>query len=84
MSINPGYRLVMEGTGVVIGHLPNNTPSLNRDDEIDFGPAGGATVTYKVEQVRYIVEYNVVGHPSAPDSYSAYGRTDLVVSVVTP
>lgn len=82
MSFVPGYRLLAEGSEVLIGFLPNNTPALNKNDEVVYGSAGGPSITYKVEKVRFVAEYMIIGTQEAPDSYSVYGRTDLIVSVV--
>ena len=81
MSINPGSRLLTEGTEVLIGHLLNNTPALNKNDEVWYGPVGGSPIKYKVELVRYVVEYSIEGNPESPDLYSVYGRTDYIVSI---
>ena len=82
MSITSGYRLLAEGSETLIGHLPNNVPSLNEGNEIVYGPAGGPSVAYVIEKIRYVVEYEVVGNEEAPDAYSVYGMTDLIVSEV--
>ena len=60
----------------MFSNLPNSA-SLGGKVTGVYGPEG-APVTYKVKTVRYVAEYAV----EAPDSYSVYGRTDLIVSVV--
>ena len=84
MALDPGVRLIAEGSGALIGHLPQYAPVLSTNDEVVYGPAGGTAVTYKIEKVRYVTEYSIVGNPEAVDRYSVYGRTDLIVSVVVP
>ncbi len=82
MSFIPGVKLVEEGSGNLIGHLPSDAGGLGVNNEVVYTQVGGASVTYKIEKVVYYAEYKVVGNPEAPDSYSVYGRTELIVSVV--
>jgi hypothetical protein len=82
VHLDPSVRLLAEGSEEFIGQLPLGTSGLSIDDEIVYGPSGGPSVTYKIEKIRYVVEYDVVPNAQAPDSYSSYGRTDLIVSVV--
>ena len=82
-DIDPGVRLLAEGSEDFIGHLPSNAPALNNGDTVVFGPSGGTMVTYKIEAVRYVAEYSLVeSDPTSIDRYAVYGRTDYIVSVV--
>jgi len=81
--VSPSVRLIAEGSGDLIGHLPNDAPALATDDEVLYEHTSGSpAVTYKIEKVLYVAEYANVTNPVAPDSYSVYGRTDYIVSVV--
>ena len=77
MSIDPGVRLVAEGSGDFIGLLPATASTRQKNDEVVYG-----AVTYKIESIQYVAEYSTVGNPEAPDLYDVHGRTDLIVSVV--
>ncbi len=81
MSFTPGIRLVAEGSGDLIGRLPSDAGVLGVNSEVVYTEIGGASVTYKVEKVVYYAEYDTTSNPEAPDSYSVYGRTDLIVSI---
>lgn len=80
-DINPGVRLLEEGSGDLIGLLPPSAAGLSKNDEVVYGPSGEAGVTYKIEKVRFVSEYGNVGDPGAT-RYTVYGRTDLIVSEV--
>ena len=80
-DINPGVRLLEEGSGDLIGLLPGSV-HLAMNDQVEYGPSDGVRVLYKVEKVRYVCEYFVTGNPVSPDAHSVYGRIDVYVSVV--
>jgi len=82
MTINPGVWLIMEDTGDLIARLPATTPA--HLDEVVLSGNGDPEVTYKVEKVRYVCEYENLVAPGTLDTYEVHGRTDLLVSVVTP
>jgi len=82
MSINPGVRVLAEGTETLIAELPINAPSLAANDSIIISEVGSSAISYKIEAVRYYVEFSNLIIPELPDSYSVYGRTDLIVSVI--
>jgi hypothetical protein len=77
-----GVRILAEGTEEIIGYLPRTAEHLSEGNEIVYGLVDGPTVTYKVEKVRYVSEYKVVSYETGHDSYSVYGQTDYIVSVV--
>jgi len=77
-------RLLEEDTGDLIAELPSNAPILSANDEIILWEVGEDAITYKVEKVQYNVEYSNLAVPALPTSYSVYGRTDYIVSVVLP
>jgi len=82
-DVDPGVRLIAEGSGDLIGLLPGDACSLAPNDEVVYGLVGEAAVTYKVEKVQYVAEHTSVSDPPNPDRYSVYGMTDLIVSVVS-
>ena len=81
MPINPGVRLVAEGSGDFILDLPNAAPSLAVNDEVVTTPDGGSPTTYKIEKVRYVVDYSTHEGTGLPPTQNVVGRTELVVSV---
>ena len=84
MSINPGVRLVAEGSGDLIAEIPDSAYSLVPDAEVVLTENEGSPTVYKVEKQRYYADINTHIVAGQPDSISTYGRTDLIVSVVTP
>lgn len=79
-DVDPGVRLIAEGSGDLIGLLPWDACSLSPDTEVVYGAPDDDVVTYKIEKVRYVTEHRIGENPG--DTYSVYGRTDLIVSVV--
>ena len=82
MALQPGVRLVLQSSGAFIGYLPTSAASLGVDAVVTYQEVGGSSVDYRVQRVQYVAEHSTVANPVSPDSYSVYGRTDLLVSVV--
>ena len=82
MSINAKVRLVAEDTGDLIQDLGNATPYLSVNDEVVLSEDGGASTTYKVEKLQYVVDVGNHGTEFSPPKYSLETRVDIVVSVV--
>lgn len=81
--VSPGVRLIAEGSETLIGSLPNDAPKLSKNDEVVYGKSESSLITYKIQKVRYVAEYSNTTNPGIPNSYSVYGRLDLIVSVVS-
>ena len=79
--MQPEVRLVEEGSGDVVGHLPLSSPSLAQGDEILWA-SNGDTRTYKIEKVQYCAEQTEINNPDDGTRYAVYGRTDYIVSEV--
>ena len=80
--VDHGVWLVLQSSGAVIGQLPSGAASLGVDAVISYEEVGGSSVDYRVQRVQYVAQHSTATHPDGPDSYSVYGRIDLLVSVV--
>jgi len=77
--MQPEVRVVDEA-GEVLGFLPLDAPSLNKNDEIVLTNDG--ETTFKVKMLRYRVQHTVVSSEGAPDTHSLYGRLDYIVEAL--
>lgn len=82
MSLDPNVRLLDQDSGDLIIYLPADAPTLGPDDTIIVNEVGGGPISYTVEAVNYICEYETLGTPGLPDEYEVHGRIDYIVSEI--
>jgi len=82
MSLSPAIRIIAEGSGDLIKEIPPISSVPVVDDEIVLSADGGASTTYKVEKVQYILDVVAYSGESAPTNYGVSGQIEITVSEV--
>lgn len=82
MALDPRTRLINQSSGELIIYLLSDTPALATDDTIIINEVGEGAVSYKIEAVNYVCEYDTLATPGLPDEYEVHSRIDYIVSEI--